>query len=136
MRVFFDNCTSPVLARTLNGFVQHLGHSVDHIADLPCGRHASDLEWISMLGESSDVWIVMTGDGRIYKNKPEREAFRRANLRGFVFAPAYQKTPLHQTASVLIWRWPDLEQLISRISGAALFEIPINRSSGVKSLPL
>lgn len=102
MRVFFDNCTSPVLATTLDGFIQHLGHEAHHIRTLSCGPDASDLEWMDMLRRNGDEWIVITGDGRIQRNKAERAAFRQAALKGFVLAPSYQKTPLNQTAATLI----------------------------------
>ncbi len=89
MIFFFDNCTSPILATTLGGYIASLGHSAHHIRTLPCGASAPDLIWIEMLGRSKEDWIVITGDGRIERNKAERAAFRQAMLRGFVLAPAY-----------------------------------------------
>ena len=92
MKVFFDNCTSPVLAQTLNGFLIHRRQCASHIKDLACGRDATDEAWIAFLERSGEPWIVITGDLRIQRNRALREAFRRARLRGLVFAPAYQKT--------------------------------------------
>jgi hypothetical protein len=125
-----------VLASTLNGFVTHLGHSAHHIADLPCGRHAKDIEWIELLGNDKLVWMVVTGDDRIRKNKAERAAFRAAELSGFVLASAYQKTPMNQVASFLVWRWPEMEQLFGLVTGPALLELPVSRSSKIRQLPL
>lgn len=136
MRVFFDNCTSSVLSDTLNGYLQHLGHSAIHIRDAPCGRSAPDIEWIRMLGAAKEAWIVVTGDGRIRRNKAERAAYQQASLRGFVLAPAYQKTPMNEVAAILVWRWPEMENLVGRLAGAALFELPINRTAKFKILPL
>ena len=136
MKVFFDNCTSPVLATTLDGYVRHLGHAAHHIRTLPCGANASDVEWIDMLLRSGDEWIVITGDGRLQRNKAERAAFRQAALKGFVLAPAYQKTPLHQTAAILVWRWPEMEHLIRLVAAPALHELPINRRARFTALPL
>src|SRR5947209_14390499 len=76
VKVFFDNCTSPVLASVLDGFIRHLSHNAHHIKDLPCGRDATDLEWIGMLGADRGLWMVVTGDDRIRKNKAARAAFR------------------------------------------------------------
>ena len=67
---------------------------------------------------------------------PERAAYRAAELFGLVLAPAYQKTPMHQCASFLLWRWPDVEQLMNLVGGAALYELPLSRSSKLKPLPL
>lgn len=136
MKVFFDNCTSPVLASTLHGFVNHAGHAAYHIKDLPCGRHAADLEWIRLLSANAQDWIVITGDARILRNKAERAAFRSAGLRGLVLARSYQKTPMHHVASTLIWRWPDIESLMSIVGGTALYELPATRKGRISALPL
>lgn len=135
MKVFLDNCTSPVLATTLDGFLRHLGHAAVHIRDLPCGRHATDLDWIRFLATSDEDWMVITGDGRLHKNRAERMAFRQAGLRGLVLAPAYQRTPLNQQASFLLWRWPDIEGLL-KLASPFLFELPMRRSGGIRQLPL
>ena len=137
MKILFDNCTSPILASTLNGFISAHDHVAIHIRDAPCGRNATDEQWIAMLGaEQIQRWIVVTGDGRLSRNKPERIAFRSAGLFGFVLAPAYQKTPLHQVASFLLWRWPEMEQLVGLVGGAALYELPMNRTGKLKQIPL
>ena len=94
------------------------------------------IEWMDMLAQSRNDWIVITGDGRIHRNKAERTAFRQAGLKGFVLAPAYQKTPQHQTASTLIWCWPAMEKLIRLVAAPALYEVPINRNARFTTLPL
>ena len=136
MKVFFDNCTSPTLAATLDAFVAHSGHSAVHIRDLPCGRDATDFAWIDYIASTNLVWLVITGDGRIQKNKAERHAFRQANLRGVALAPAYQKTPLNQQAAILLWRWPDIEGLTRTITPPFLFELPMKRLTGIRQLPI
>ncbi|KAB1068819.1 PIN-like domain-containing protein [Methylobacterium planeticum] len=136
MRIFLDNCTSPVLASTLHGFVQHLGHSAEHIKDLPCGRSAPDVVWIEYLAATDDDWLVITGDLRIQRNPAERRAFRNAGLKGLVLANAYQSTPMHQQVSFFLWRWPDVEDLIRITRAPFLFEMPMARKSRLRSLPL
>jgi hypothetical protein len=135
VRAFFDNCTSPVLAESLNGFVKHRGHDAVHLRD-HFDPSTPDIDWIRALAKVQPTVIVISGDARIHKNKPERAAFRAALLRGFVLAPAYQKTPLHIVASVLIRRWPDIEDMVSRVDAPFLYEIPINYSGKLRSLPL
>jgi PIN like domain len=136
VRLLFDNCTSPALAATFDGFLGHLGHRAFHLKDLPCGRHASDLEWIALLSNDASNWIVITGDARIQKNRAERLAYRQANLRGFVLAAAYQKTPLHQVASFLLWRWPDMLKVSLLLDPPFLFELPMSRHGKLRQLPL
>lgn len=135
IRVFFDNCTSPVLAETIGGYVKHLGQRADHIRDLPCGRHAADIEWITFLAGTGDEWLIVSGGGRIQKNKAERAAFRKAGLKGIVLAPAYQRTPINQQASFLIWRWPEILSL-RKFAPPFLFEVPMRHASGIRQLPL
>jgi hypothetical protein len=139
VNVFFDNCTSPVFASTLNGFIQHEGHSAIHIRDLnvlPNGRHSTDVEWIDLLRKSNDEWIFFSGDARVLKNPAERAALRSAGLHGFILAPAYQKTPLHQVASILVWRWPEVLQIVNLLQPPSMHEVPINRNAKLRSLPV
>lgn len=93
-----------------------------------------DVDWITRLASDPAVWIVITGDQRIRKNVAEHAAWTRAGLRGFVLAPAYQKTPVNQCASVLLWRWPGMEKFIAAAAPGSMFELAINRSTGFKPL--
>ena len=136
MKVFFDNNTSYVLADTLDGFIRHRGHSAHHISHLPCGAGAADVTWMTMIGESGDEWIVITGDLRIQRNKAERAAFRQMMLKGFALMPAYQRMPIQEVASILIWRWPKMEELMSLVAPPALYEMSISRSGQFRPLPL
>jgi hypothetical protein len=139
VKVLFDNCTSPVLATTLHGFVQYEGHSAFHIRDLidlPDGRHSKDIEWIDFLRRSNDMWMFISGDGRVPKNPAERAALRSAGLHGFILAPAYQKAPVHQVASILIWRWPEMLKITELIQPPSMHEVPINKNSKLRPLPL
>jgi hypothetical protein len=138
LNVFFDNNTAPVLASTLNGFISHQGHKAFHIRDvpgLPNGRHSTDIEWIDHLRRSPDVWIFVSFDGRILKNKAERAALRSAGLHGFLLASALQKSPLNQVAAALLLRWPEIVQVVGLVSAPAMHEIPVNRGSKLKQVP-
>lgn len=138
MKVFFDNCTSPVLASTLNGFIQYEGHAAYHIKDvpgLPKGRHSTDTEWIDHLRRSQDLWIVITADHRLRKNPGERAAFRQAGLHGFLLAKSAQKMPLHLVASTLLAHWPDIAKLVNMTAPPAMWEVPMGRSSKFSQLP-
>jgi hypothetical protein len=66
----------------------------------------------------------------------ERAALRSAGLHGFILAAAYQKTLMHQVASILIWRWPEVVKITELIEPPSMHEIPINRSSKLRPLPL
>ncbi|MCP8896371.1 hypothetical protein KYK29_15695 [Shinella daejeonensis] len=138
MKVFFDNCTPPVFASTLHGFIQHEGHAAFHIRDipgLPKGRHSADLEWIDLLRQTPERWMFITGDRRLVKNPAERAALRSAGLHGFILASGYQKTSLNQIASLLIWKWPDLLRVTDLLSAPTMHEIAIQRGAKLRPLP-
>ena len=139
MNILFDNCTSPVLASTLNGFVEHLSHRafhLSHIHGLGVDRHAKDEEWIEAIKSDNRRWIIVTGDDRIRKVAILRIALRQAQIQGFVLAAAYQKTQMNITASLLVRKWPEMEQQMNLSYGPALFEISINQKPGFRPLPL
>lgn len=139
MKVFFDNCLPPVYAATLNAFISDQGHSARHIRDIaerPNGRRSTDEEWIEFLRQSRDVWIFITGDGRLMKNPAERAALRRAGLHGFVLTPAFQKTPFNQVAALLIWRWPELVKVTELFETPTMHEIPIRMGAKMRPPPL
>lgn len=139
MNVFFDNCTAPVLASALEGYVRFEGHRAYHIKDVPGltnGRHTSDLEWISHIKADSAVWIFITGDSRVLKNPAERAALRSGGLHGYVLAPAYQRTPMNQVAATLVWKWPEIKQVTELLAPPTMHEIPIGKNSKLRALPL
>ncbi|MGI3902349.1 MAG: hypothetical protein ACRYGP_02765 [Janthinobacterium lividum] len=136
MRIFVDNCLSPVLASTLNGYVAHLGHDAVHIKDMPCGRSAADVDWMALLRATGEEWLVITGDLRIQKNRPERYAFKQANLRGIALTPGYQGFRVHQQISMLLWRWLDIDELVLRVGPPYLFEVPTTKNAKFRSLSL
>jgi len=125
MNVFFDNCTSPVMARTLHGFIPSDGHRAVHIGDV-MDRNATDLAWIDYLGRHPEKWIVFTGDERIRRNKAEARAFAQARLKGIVLAPADQRTPMNRNCAVLVDRWPKLLETLESFEPPVLFELSIN----------
>src|SRR5260370_36679709 len=80
--------------------------------------------------EPAAQWIVITGDQRIRKNLAERAAWIKAGLKAFVLAPVYQKTPINQGASVLLWRWPQMKAFVKQAAPGSMFELAINRRNG------
>lgn len=135
MKVLFDNCTSPVMASTLDGFIRWEGHSAVHIRDLPL-TNPKDVEWMNYLAASRDEWLIVTGDQRIRKNKAEAQAFRRANLKAVVLASAYQKTGMQRCCAVLIDQWPSLYDTVQRFDPPFMLEMSINFRGNFKQLPV
>ena len=134
MKVFFDNCTSPVFAGCLNALIEPDGDEARHVRFMPdygFTHSTKDVDWIAKLGsEPGAHWIVITGDQRIRKNLAERAASIKAGLKAFVLAPVYQKTPINQGASVLLWRWPQMKAFVEQAAPGSMFELSINRRTG------
>jgi hypothetical protein len=120
------------MARTLAGYSQS---EVFHARDLKL-HNKPDIEWIEHLSATGDDWMIVTADGRIRKNKAEREAYRRANLKGVVLAPAYQKTEMGRCCGIMVAKWDDMIDFTSKISAPYLVELSINLTPKFKVLPL
>lgn len=135
MNVLFDNCTSPIMASTLNGFIESDGHHAIHMRQLPM-QHPKDIEWIRYISSIGEEWLVITGDQRIRKNKAEALAFRQARLRGVVLASAYQKTSMNRCCAVLVDQWPRLYETIRRVDPPFMLELSINFRGNFKLLPV
>ena len=128
-----------MFAAVLDAFLVTEGHRAIHIKDvpgLPNGRDSDDDDWIKRLQQDELRWIFVTGDGRALKNPATRQALRSSGLHGFVLAPAYQKTPLNQVASILLWRWPEIDKITGLLQPPSMHEVPINRTTRLRQLPL
>jgi hypothetical protein len=136
--VFFDNCTTPIFANALNALITREGQSARHVRFMPeygFTERTEDVDWIARLGRDDPAdWIIVTGDQRIRRNPAERAAWNRAQLKAFVLAPAYQKTPVNQCAATILWRWPEMESFINLAAAGSMFEMSINRRTGFKPL--
>lgn len=122
------------MAQTLAGYLSKVT-TVLHAREL--GLHTkTDIEWIQHLHDTREEWLVVTGDGRIHRNRAEREAFRRAGLRGVVLNPAYQKTPMGRCCGMIVFKWDELIAFTNKIDPPFLVEMSINLSSRFKILPI
>lgn len=123
------------MARTLAGYLSNTAIEVYHARDLQL-QNKPDVEWINYLAASGDEWLIFTGDGKIRRNRAEREAYRRANLKGVVLAAAYQKTAMGKCCGMIVANWDSLLEFSSRIQPPYLIEVSINLSGKYKVLPL
>jgi hypothetical protein len=73
---------SPRIARMVDAFErEHTARA--HDDDPRFTPTTPDVEWIQALGADDPPWIVISGDGRILRNKAELRALKEARLTFF-----------------------------------------------------
>lgn len=128
MKVFVDNNLSPYLAHALNALLEPEGDQVVHLTD----RFAPDTDdrtWIGELGNEGG-WVVLSADRRIYRNKLEREAWRRSRLVVFFLTPQWRRARNTEIAWRLLRWWPRIAEQVQIVAPPAAFELPLAYGSG------
>jgi hypothetical protein len=121
------------MARTLAGYLDHTAHQVFHARDLGF-NNKPDIEWIEHLSATGEDWLIFTSDGRIRKNAAEREAYRRAKLKGVVLAPPFEKNQMGKCCGIIVAKWDDMVDFTSKIAAPYLVEMSISLSPKMKVL--
>ena len=121
MRFFFDRNMSPRLAAMVD--IYERDHVVTHHDD--DGRFnpkTTDIEWITTLAGDSPPWIILSGDGRILKNKVELAALNEAKLTFFCMSKIWSHMEIHEYSWKFIKIWPDIVEL-AKVSTPRIFEV-------------
>jgi hypothetical protein len=129
MRFFFDRCFPIRVVRMINAYETE--HAIrHHDEDNRFTPTTSDIEWMTILGKDDPTWIVVSGDGRILKNKVERAALQEARLKFFCLAKAWLTMRIHEYAWKFVKVWPEIVEN-AKTSKASVFEV-----AGGKSLKI
>ena len=131
MKFFFDRNMSVYLARMITALERD--HTIQHHDEDPRFQTTTpDTEWISVLGKDRPTWVVISGDGRILRNKAERSALREAKLNFFCLSKQWMHAPKYEFAWKFVKVWPDiLENAKLMSSYQCVFEV-----TGGKSLKI
>ena len=130
MRFFFDRNMSALLARMVDVFDRQ--HSVlSYYDDERFTPTTPDVEWIKVLAADDPIWVVVSGDGRILKNKTELSALKEAKLTFFCLSNQWMHMNFQkEQAWKFIKVWPDVVEnakgttpRIYEISGGAGLKI-------------
>jgi hypothetical protein len=121
MRFFFDRNMPLRIARMVNAY--EVDHTVQHHdEDRRFSITTPDKEWIAAIAADAPSWVVISGDGRILRNKAERAALDAAKLTFFWMTKPWSNMPIHQYAWKFIRVWPEI--LENALHGKAkLFEV-------------
>lgn len=79
MRFFVDRNMPPELARIVDA-LEREHNARSYYDDDRFGNTTADVEWITVLAADGPPWIILSGDGRILKNKTDLSALKEAKL--------------------------------------------------------
>src|SRR5271165_3702871 len=133
MRFFFDRNMPPQLARMVDVLErEHTARS--YYDDDRFGDATPDVKWIKVLAADDPPWIIVSGDGRILKNKTELSALKEAKLTFFCLSRQWMNMNIYEQAWKFIKVWPEIVEnakgstpRIYEISGGA--ELKVERVS-------
>jgi hypothetical protein len=128
VKVFLDANLSPYLAHALNALLEPEGDRVEHLTDR-FARNTEDHDWIAALAAEGE-WVVISGDVRIYRNRLEREAWRRSLLTVFFLAPQWSKARNIEKAWRLLRWWLRIREQVALVAPPAAFELPFAYGTG------
>ncbi len=129
MRFFFDRCVPIPIARMVRAIEEGQHEIRHHDEDERFGPKTTDTEWMTALAtDTAPLWIVISGDGRILRNKAERKVLEEVGLTFFCLDKPWPNTELYEYAWKFMKVWPKIlahakkgEGIIFRISaGSAL----------------
>lgn len=122
MNFFADENISPTAARLLDVFDQE--NEIRALEDR-FGQGKPDTDWLSALGEQSPKPVIISGDGRILKNKAELLALRQANLMFVYLAPGWTRLRWEDFAWKIIKAWPSIVQNVNTTMKPTIFEVRV-----------
>ena len=122
MKVFFDHNMSPALARAFRELFRGQ-HEIALLRE-KYSTNITDLEWITDLSRDG-LWVVVSGDRRITRNKAEQAAFRKSNLIGFFLAKGVYKAKVIKQTERILAMWDTIEIVSATVKGGAMFELPM-----------
>ena len=129
MRFFFDRNMSKLLARMVDVFDRN--HSVvAHDDDDRFSPNTPDVEWIKILADDAPSWIIISGDGRILKNRTELSALKEAKLTFFCLSNQWMHMNIYrEQAWKFIKVWPTI---VENAQGTSPRIFEISGGAGLK----
>lgn len=86
-----------------------------------------------VLGEDDEPWVLVSGDGRILRNKAERSVLQSTGLPFFCLAPGWLKMKLPEYAWKFVKVWPSIVEHAQHHRGR-IFVVNAGHSSKVEPL--
>lgn len=94
-----------------------------------------DIEWMKEIASWNDnsTTVAVCGDGRILKNKAEKQVLKECNLMFVYLAPGWTNLQWPEFAWKIIKIWPDIVRNVEQANCPMLFEVA-SRSLKIKTM--
>lgn len=123
MRFFFDRCVPVKIAHAVAALAEPDIVVVHLDDDERFTNKTADVDWLKRLETDGDpAWIVVSGDGRILKNKAERKLLDETGLRFFCCSDSWPNMPLEVYAWRFVKVWFEIVECAKRPKGR-LFQV-------------
>ena len=130
LKFFFDRCVSIRVARMIAAYETE--HTIrHHDDDIRFTTTTSDVDWMKTLSEEEDKWTIVSGDGRILKNKVERAALAESKMRFFCLSKQWHTMSFHDQAWRFVKVWPDVVEAALHLK-QNIFEVSAGKSLKVE----
>jgi hypothetical protein len=134
MRFFFDRCAAIGLAKMVRAIDEKQFEIVHHDEDPRFSENTTDIEWMRALaGDGEPRWIVISGDGKILKNKVERQVLDEAKLMFFCLDRPWQEMPIHDCAWKFMKVWPKITET-AQMGKGKLFRVRAGTALTVEAI--
>lgn len=120
----FDECLARQLPKLVSVF-DRTGHLIDDVRDL-FGEGTKDEVWLQDLGGRVPPPIVISGDGRILRNRAQRAILRTLPLTFVVLAPSWTSLRWEDQAPRFLTAWPSIVAATMGARQPTVFEVAIS----------
>jgi len=109
MNFFLDNCISIRYAKALRILQNGQDHNIIHLSEKFDRSSIKDVEWITALAIEGG-WVIVSGDPRITRGKPERKAWHESGLTAFFLGDGWSSRNFWAQAVDIVGWWPKIVQ--------------------------
>jgi PIN like domain len=118
MRFFFDRCAPIAIARMAHAVEGARQTIIHHDEDNRFPPETTDIEWMRELHKDGNPpWIVISGDGRILRNKAERKVLEEVGLPFFCFDKTWPNLEIYEYSWKFMKVWPKIVDIAASATG-------------------
>lgn len=118
MRIFFDRSAPIRIAMMVRAIDGDNFQIVHHDEDKRFNEKTTDTAWMTALATDGDPkWIVISGDGRILKNKAERAVLDGTALRFVVLDKQWPALGIYEYSWKFMKVWPKIIETLRKSKG-------------------